>query len=240
MTSPRTLYVPRWSSTSFLVYCSSARRRRMKRWVDGLAPYQVQDHSVVGNRIAETVDGRYGGHDDAVAVLEQGLCRRQSHLLDVVVDRRVLLDVGVRRRYIGFRLVVVVVRDEVLDGSPREELPHLAVELRRQRLVRGQDQGRPPDALDDLRHRERLSRASDAEQRLVRKPGLDALDQLLDGSRLIAGRGEIRDDGQGSGTHGRISGIPVPIQWRGRAAHRGRVLATDLVVGFVDRCMHAA
>ena len=67
--------------------------------------------------------------------LEQRLGRRQAHLLDVLVDRGVLLDVGVGGRHVGFGLVVVVVRDEVLDRVVREELPELAVELRRQRLV---------------------------------------------------------------------------------------------------------
>ena len=56
--------------------------------------------------------------------------------------RRVLLDVRVRRRHVGLGLVVVVVRDEVLDGVVREELLELAVELRRQRLVVRDDQRR--------------------------------------------------------------------------------------------------
>ena len=103
--------------------------------VDPVAPHQMQHHRVIGDRIAEAVDRRHGGHDDAVAVLEQRLGRRQPHLLDVIVDRRVLFDVHVGRRDIGLRLVVVVVGDEVLDSVVREEFAHLAVELRRQRLV---------------------------------------------------------------------------------------------------------
>ena len=57
-----------------------------------------------------------------VAALEQRLGRRQAHLLDVLVDRGVLLDVGVARGHVGLGLVVVVVRDEVLDRVVREEL----------------------------------------------------------------------------------------------------------------------
>ena len=45
-----------------------------------------------------------------------------AEALDLVVDRRVLLDVGVGLRDIGLWLVVVVIGDEVLDGVAREEL----------------------------------------------------------------------------------------------------------------------
>ena len=170
--------------------------------VDGLAPDQVQDHPVVRHRIAEAVDRGHGGHDDAVAVLQQRLRGRQPHLLDVVVDRCVLLDVGVGGGDVGFRLVVVVVGDEVLDGVVGEELAHLAVELRGQGLVGGEHQGRPSRALDDLRHRERLSGAGDAEQGLVGEPGSDPLDEPVDRGGLVAGGGEVGDDGEGSGFHG--------------------------------------
>ena len=73
----------------------------------------------------------------------------------------------------------------------REELAELAVELRRQRLVLRQHQRRPLHALDDVGDRVGLARAGDAEQRLLRQPGLEALDQARDRLRLIAG-GRIR------------------------------------------------
>ena len=56
---------------------------------------------------------------------------------------RVLFDVRVRRGDVRLGLVVVVVRYEVLNRVVREELPELLIELRRQRLVVGQDQRRP-------------------------------------------------------------------------------------------------
>jgi hypothetical protein len=63
-----------------------------------------------------------------------------AHPVDLLVDRGVLLDVGVGARDVGLGLVVVVVGDEVLDRVVGEELAQLAVELRGQRLVRRQDQ----------------------------------------------------------------------------------------------------
>ena len=90
--------------------------------VHAVAAHEVQHHLEVGLRIAEAVDRGHRGDDDRVGPLEQRLGRRQPHLLDVLVDRGVLLDVGVGGRHVGFRLVVVVVRDEVLDGVAREVL----------------------------------------------------------------------------------------------------------------------
>src|SRR3546814_1452302 len=72
-----------------------------------------------------------------------------SDLLDVFVDRTVLVDEGVGARDVGLRLVVVVVRDEILDRIVREKLLELAVQLRRQGLVRRHDQRRPLQLLDD-------------------------------------------------------------------------------------------
>ena len=112
------------------------------------------------------------------------------HPVDRVVHDRVLLDVRVRRRDVRLRLVVVVVRHEVLDRVVREELPELLVELRSQRLVVGQDQRRPLHLLDDIGHRECLPGPRDAEQHLVLVAAHDAIDELLDSLWLITGRGE--------------------------------------------------
>ena len=137
-------------------------------------------------RVADAVDRRDRRDDHAVGTLEDRLGRRQPHLLDVLVDRRVLLDVEIARRNVRFRLVVVVVRDKVLDRVVREELAEFRIELRRQRLVRRDHHRGSPGARDDVGHRERLARARDAEQRLEGQTVGEAFDELLDGRRLVA------------------------------------------------------
>ena len=107
-------------------------------------PFVQRDHLLaVLHRIAEAVDCRHRGDDDDVLALHQARRRAQPQPVDVLVDRRVLLDVRVGRRDVRFRLVVVVVRDEVLDGVVREEALELSVELRRERLVVRQHERRP-------------------------------------------------------------------------------------------------
>ncbi len=87
-----------------------------------------------------------------------------------------------------FRLVVVVVADEILGGILRKEALEFVVELRGKSLVVGQDESGAVRRLDDLGHRKRLPRAGDAEQHLMFFAGLDAAHQLTDGVGLVAAR----------------------------------------------------
>jgi len=113
---------------------------------------------------------------------------RQTEPLDLLVNRRILLDVGIGTGDVGFRLVVIEVADEILDRIAREELFELRVKLRREGLVMRNDERRPIELADDIRHREGLPRPGHAEERLMAIPRLDRLEQLGDGLALIAAR----------------------------------------------------
>ena len=153
-----------------------------------VAHAQRHDHLVVTLGLANAVDRRHRGHDQHIAPLQNALGARQPHLLDVLVDRRVLLDEQVALRHIGLRLVIVVVADEVFDRVVREELAKLAVQLRRQRLVGRKDYRRTPQPRNHVGHREGLARAGHPQQRLEHLAIAHALSQLLDRLRLVAGR----------------------------------------------------
>src|SRR5262249_37895385 len=100
-----------------------------------------------------------------------------------------------RARDVGLRLVVVVIRYEILDRVVRKERLELAVELRCKRLVGCEDQSGTLRRLDHLRHGEGFSRPGDAEQDLRAVAALDAFHQLLDRLRLVALGVELgRDD----------------------------------------------
>ena len=163
-----------------------------QRAQDGVAPVlptdpKLEDGRPVVDRRAEPVDARHRRHDDHVPALEQRVRRRVAEPVDLVVARRVLLDVGVAPRQVGLGLVVVEVADEVLDLVLGEELAELGIELRGERLVVGQDEGRLVVRLDDLRQGERLAAAGHAEEDLVRQALGEALRQGLDRLRLVAG-----------------------------------------------------
>ena len=130
---------------------------------------------------------------------------RVAQAIDLVVDRRVLLDVRVARRDVRLGLVVVVVADEVLDPVVREELAHLLGELGGEALVGGEDQRRPLHLLDRPR-----DRVADLPEPVMpssvwkRSPRVDALGELRDRCRLIAGRLEVGHDPEGLVAGGKI------------------------------------
>ena len=78
---------------------------------------------------AEAVDAGHRRDHDDVAPGEQRRGGGVAQPVDLVVHRRVLLDVGVARGDVRLGLVVVVVGDEVLDPVVGEELPELVGEL---------------------------------------------------------------------------------------------------------------
>ena len=145
-------------------------------------------------RVAHAVDAADAGDDDHVPPGEQRRRRRVAQPVDLVVDRAVLLDVGVAGGDVGLGLVVVVVADEVLDPVLREELLELRRQLRGEALVRGQDQRGPLHLLDRPGDGGALAAAGDAQQRLEAVAPLDARRQLPDGLGLVARRFEVGDD----------------------------------------------
>ena len=149
---------------------------------------QRHDHAVVALGLADTVDGRHSGHNHHIAPFQQTLGAAQPHLLDVLVDGAVLLDEQVALRHVGFRLVVVVVADEILHRVLRKELAEFAVQLRRQRLVGRKHDGRPAQPGNHVGHGEGLARASHAQQGLVGLAIVHTFHQLVDGRGLVARR----------------------------------------------------
>ena len=113
------------------------------------------------------------------------------HAVDLLVNRRVFLDVGVGPRHICFGLVVVVIRNEVLDRIVGKQVAHLAVKLGSQSFVGSEDEGRALTLGNDVRHREGFARPGDPEQDLILLALTDARHEGLDGGRLIAGWFEI-------------------------------------------------
>ena len=135
---------------------------------------------------AYAIDAGHAGHDDDIAPLQQGARCRVAHPVDLLVDRGFLLDIGVGARDIGFRLVVVVIGNEILDGVLREEALHLGVELGRQRLVGGHDEGRAAHLADDMGGGEGFAGPGDAEQDLFALAPAETGEELFNRLRLVA------------------------------------------------------
>ena len=182
---------------------------------------QVDEPLLVLLGRAEAVDARDRGDDHRVAARQERRGGGVPETVDVVVAGRVLLDVEIGLRNVRLRLVVVVVGDEVLDGVRREELAELVAQLRRERLVVRDHEGRSLQLLDQPRHRRRLPRARRAEERLEPVACFERGGQLGDRVWLIAGGRVVGGDAElghpaslaKSGEHLFASG-PVPLPLR--------------------------
>ncbi len=150
------------------------------------ADAEVEQLPLVLLGVAHAVDAADGCDDDGVASGQQAGGRGVPQPVDLVVDRRVLLDVRVAGRDVRLGLVVVVVTDEVLDAILGKELAHLLGQLGGERLVGSQDQRRPLRFLNRPGDGRALARPGDAEQRLKTITAVDTLRELGDGLRLIA------------------------------------------------------
>ena len=132
-------------------------------------------HRTIGLHRPDTVNAGDRGDDDHIIPLQQRPRRRMAHPVDLFVNLALFLDVGVGPRDIGFRLVVVVVADKILDRVVREEPLELPIKLRGERLVRGQNDRGALRLFNDLRHGEGLTGARRAQENLIPLPIIDAV-----------------------------------------------------------------
>ena len=139
-------------------------------------------------RTSETVNRGDGRDDDHVPAGEERGGRCMPQPIDLGIDLRVLLDIGIGDGKIRFRLVVIVIRDEIVYGVFRKELLIFLRELGGERLVMREHQRRFPVCGDHVRHREGLSGAGHAEKRLTWNTLLQPAQKPVDRLRLIAGR----------------------------------------------------
>ena len=111
-----------------------------------------------------------------------------AELVDLIIDRRVLLDIGIGTGDIRLRLVIIIIRDKILDRVLREKLLELGTELSSQRLVVGKYQRRLVDLRDDIGHCKGLTGTGNTQQGLFPVTGAQTGNQACYCSRLVPGR----------------------------------------------------
>ena len=151
-----------------------------------LLPFLEQEqHPVIGFGRAKAVNATDARDNQAVAAFEKRAGGGHAQLVQLVVDRRLFLDINVACGNVSLRLIIIVVADEVLHRVVGEEVAELVVELRGQGLVMGQHQSGPVHGLDHLGHGESLARARHSEQHLVLLAVLHSAKELLDCHGLV-------------------------------------------------------
>ena len=102
----------------------------------GLAFADVDGLGVEIVRIPDAVQAGYAGNDDDVPpARHQGRRRAEPQLVDALVDAEVFFNIGIRRGDVGFGLIVVVIRYEVLDRIGRKKRLEFAIQLGCKRFV---------------------------------------------------------------------------------------------------------
>ena len=144
----------------------------------------MQHHFQVGLGIAQAVNGGDGGNDDGIRAFQQGLGGGQAHLLYVFIDGCVFFDIGITGRDVGLRLVVIVIGNKVFHCIIGKELPHLSVQLRRQGLVRREDQRGTLHFLNKVGNGEGLAGTRYAQQRLLRDAVFGWTDTIVQSLRV--------------------------------------------------------
>ena len=152
------------------------------------ADVQQRHHLEIILRRSQPVDARHACDHDHISTRQQRTGRGEPELFDLLVDGGIFLDERVRLWDVGFRLVVIVIADEILDGIAWEELLKLGEKLRRERFVVRDHQRRPVKLLNDIRHRKRLPAAGYSEQRLPTVTGAERFHERPNRGWLIAAR----------------------------------------------------
>ena len=150
---------------------------------------QADDHTAVVDGVAQRVDAGYRCHNDDIPPLGKCCRGRMAQTVDLIVDGAVLFNIGIGAGDVGFRLVVIVVADEVLHRIVGKKRAELGTQLCRQRFVMRQHQRGAVALGNDIGHGKGLAAAGHAQQGLAAVAPLHPLHQLRDRLRLVAGRG---------------------------------------------------
>ena len=160
---------------------------------------------MIGLRGPQAINAGDRGHDDDVLALQQRPGGGVAHAVNGFVDGRVLLDIQVGLGDVGFGLVIVVIGDEIFHRVVREKFLEFPVELGRQGLVGGQDQGGQVYLGNDVGYGESLAGARDPQEHLMGVLRPDPLNQFLNGLGLVPPGGKIRDQLEGVNHHSFLS-----------------------------------
>jgi len=148
-------------------------------------------HAAIFPGRTEAIDTGYTGHDYYVLPLQEGTGGGMAHAVYGVVYRGVFGDISIGLRYIGFRLIIVVVADEVFYGIFGKKLFEFIEELGGQGLVGGYNKRWPFRPGNDVGHGKGLAGTGNTEEYLVFIAFLQGMGEGFNGLRLVAKRFEV-------------------------------------------------
>ena len=121
---------------------------------------QGKHHAVVFLRVTQAINTRNAGNNNNILSLHQRRRGGMAQLINFIIDRGILFDIGIRTWYIRLGLIIIIIADE----------------------------GRLLDFLNDICHRKGFARACYPQQGLEFQALLKALRNFFNRLRLITGR----------------------------------------------------
>ena len=121
-----------------------------------------------------------------------------SEPINLIINLRIFLNVGIATGDVGLRLIIIKITDEIMYLVVRKKLLKLRKQLCRQSLVVRQHQRRHIPPSNNIRHSKRLARPRHAQQRLLALTLLQTIHQLSNRRRLVAGRLVFGDEIKGA------------------------------------------
>ena len=150
------------------------------------AHVDILGHGPVSFDRTDAVNTRHGRHDNNVITFQQRTGCRVAHTVNLLVNLALFFDVSIRARYIGFRLIVVIIADEILDGVIGKKALELPIKLGGQRFVRRKDDRGASRLLNHFCHGECFAGACCAKQHLIAVAVQHTSRQFFDGRGLVA------------------------------------------------------
>ena len=149
---------------------------------------QGKHHAVVFLRVTQAINTGNAGNNNNILSLHQRRRGGMAQLINFIIDRGILFDIGIRTGYIRLRLIIVIIADEILHRIFGEKLLQLVIKLCRKGFIVRNDQGRLLDFLNDICHGKGFARTCNPQQGLEFQALLKALRNFFNRLRLITGR----------------------------------------------------
>ena len=97
-------------------------------------------HAIVFFRVTQTIDTGYAGNNNNILPFHQCRCGRVTQFIDFFIDCGIFLNIGIGAGHIGFRLIVIIITDEILYRVFREKFLQFIIKLGCQCFIMGNDQ----------------------------------------------------------------------------------------------------
>ena len=129
-------------------------RKLSKHMIHGilLSHTKGDHHTLIIDRVTQTVQAADRRNHNYIPTLKKcGGCA-VTQTVDLLINGRILLDIGIRVGNICFRLIIIIVGDKILHRVIGEKLTEFCAELCCQGLIVGKNQGRLIDFFNNRSH----------------------------------------------------------------------------------------